>query len=101
MFDLQKLIMLKIKASNKAIGVVISQLKDNKQLHPIAYYSKKLSTFELNYKIHNKKLLAIVDAIKHWQMYLKKLKHQVQVCSDHKNFIYFTTTKKLNQQQMR
>ena len=32
-------------------------------LHPVAYFSRKFDTAELNYNIHNKKLLAIVAAL--------------------------------------
>ena len=34
-------------------------------------------------------------------MYLEGSKHQVQVLTDHKNLIYFTTTKELNRRQVR
>src|SRR3954464_1551504 len=44
-------------ASNYAIGAVISQ-----EGHPIAYHSQKLSPAERNYAVHEKELLAVVDA---------------------------------------
>ena len=65
MFGPQKPIMLKIDASDRAIGAVISQLGTDQRLHPVTFYSKKLSAPELNYKIYDKELLAIVDTIKH------------------------------------
>ena len=34
--------------------------KYNGKMHAIIYYSRKMSLTELNYDIHNKKLLAIV-----------------------------------------
>jgi RNase H-like domain found in reverse transcriptase len=34
-------------------------------LHLIAYYSRKLIGAELNYNVHNKELLAIIDTIEH------------------------------------
>jgi hypothetical protein len=39
--------------------------------------------------------------MEHWRCYLEGSKNPVQVWTDHKNLIYFTTTKKLNRQQVR
>jgi len=55
----------------------------------------------LNYKIHDKKLLAIVDSFKQWRLYLEEFRHQVQVYTDHKNLLYFMITKVLNRRQIR
>ena len=52
-----------------------------------------------NYDIHNKELLAIVEAFREWRVYLKGLAHTMEVYMDHKNLIYFTTTKQLNRRQ--
>jgi hypothetical protein len=38
------------------------QSEKEKKLHPFAFYFKKMLSAELNYDIHNKKLLAIVTA---------------------------------------
>ena len=64
MFESEKSITLKTNASDQTIKACISQLDDKKRLHLIAFYSKKLTNAELNYKIHNKKLLTIVDSFK-------------------------------------
>ena len=65
------------------------------------FYSKKLSPAETNYEIHDKKLLIIVKYFKEWKIYLKKFKYQIQIFTDHKNLLYFTTIKVLNQRQIR
>ena len=96
MFDSTKPIMLKIDASNLALRAIISQQGLDGKWHPVAFYSQKLTVPEQNYKIHNKELLAIVDLMKHWRVYLEGSRHQVQIYSDHKNLVYFTTTKELN-----
>ena len=70
-------------------------------MHPVAYRSRKFSGPELNYDIHDKELLAIINAFEEWRAYLKKSRHPIMVYSDHKNLLYFTTTKKLNQRQVR
>lgn len=56
---------------------------------------------ELNYEIHDKELLSIVDCFRIWRHYLEGAAHSVQVVSDHKNLEYFTTTKQLTRRQAR
>ncbi len=101
MFESEKLITLEMNASDEAIEACISQSDDKKRLHLIAFHSRKLTDAELNYEIHDKKLLAIVDSFKQWRVYLEESRHQIQVYTDHKNLLYFTITKVLNRRQIR
>jgi hypothetical protein len=39
---------------------VLSQYNNKGVLHPVAFYSKKITLAKCNYKIYNKELLAIV-----------------------------------------
>jgi len=64
MFESEKSIMLKMNASDEAIKTCINQSNDKRYLHFIAYYSCKFTVAELNYEIHDKKLLTIVDSFK-------------------------------------
>ncbi len=64
MFELEKLITLKMNVLDKVIKACINQSNDKKCLHFIAFHSKKLTDAELNYEIYNKKLLTIVDSFK-------------------------------------
>ena len=61
-FNLKRKIILKTNALDQALGSYLSQPDAERQLHPVAYCSKKFSGPELNYDVHNKELLAIVDA---------------------------------------
>jgi hypothetical protein len=56
---------------------------------------------ECNYDIENKKLLAIVEAIKHWHQYLKGAIHDFTIFTDHKNLVKFMEAKVLNRRQAR
>ena len=67
----------------------------------MAYYLRKLTEAELNYDVHDKELLAIVECFRTWRHYLEGAHHQVKVITDHKNLMYFMTTKVLNQRQVR
>ena len=49
-------------ASDFVLGAVLSQFGDGEKLHPVAFHSRKFSATEINYEIHDKELLAIVDS---------------------------------------
>jgi hypothetical protein len=83
-------------ASDFAIGAILSQPDEDGVLHPVAYYSRKFTAPEINYPIYDKELLAIIAAFEEWRPYLAGAQHRVQVITDHKNLIYFSTTRTLN-----
>jgi hypothetical protein len=100
-FDPERPIIVETDASDYAIGGCIQQLGQDGKIHPVAFYSRKMSPAELNYDIHDKELLAVVAAFQEWRVYLEGSKYQVKVLTDHKNLTYFTTTKVLNRRQVR
>jgi hypothetical protein len=53
-------------ASDFALGSTLSQTAEDKTLHLNAFHSRKFSPAEINYEIHDKELLAIVDCFKVW-----------------------------------
>jgi hypothetical protein len=57
---------VKIDTSDFALGTTLSQTAEDKKLHPNAFHSRKFSPAEINYEIHNKELLTIVDCFKVW-----------------------------------
>ena len=67
----------------------------------MAYYSRKFTALEINYPIYDKELLAIIAAFEEWRPYLAGAQHHIQVITDHKNLIYFSTTRTLNRRQAR
>jgi hypothetical protein len=100
-FDPEREAVLETDASDYAIGACLTQKGDDGRIRPIAYYSRKMTGPELNYDIHDKELLAVVEAFKEWRVYLEGTKYPVQVYTDHKNLLYWTTTKQLNRRQVR
>jgi hypothetical protein len=50
---------------------VLSQYNDEGVLHPVAFYSKKMTLAECNYKIYDKELLAIVYCLEEWSAELE------------------------------
>jgi len=63
--------------------------------HPVAFYSKSLSSVEQNYEIHDKEMLAIIRALEKWRHFLEGVTHPVEIWTDHKNLEYFMMAKKL------
>ena len=97
--DFSKPFFMETDASNFALGLVLSQLGDGEKLHPVAFHSRKFSAAKINYKIHDKELLAIVDSFQEWHHPLEDATHQVTVYIDHKNLEYFMSTRVLNRRQ--
>ncbi|KAG1121331.1 hypothetical protein G6F42_012533 [Rhizopus arrhizus] len=100
-FSPDKPCIMETDASDFAIGSVLSQYDDNNVLHPIAYFSRKLKSSEINYEIYDKEMLAIVDSFIHWRHYLQDPPHKTLVLTDHRNLEYFLDAKKLNRRQAR
>jgi len=87
-------------SSDFATGAVLSQQSTtDRKWHPVAFYSKSLSSVERNYKIHNKEMLAIIHALEEWRYFLEGVTHLVEIWTDHKNLEYFMMAKKLNRCQ--
>lgn len=56
--------MLETDMSDEAIKACISQSNEKIYLKSVAYHLRKLTSTEINYEIHNKELLAIVNTLK-------------------------------------
>jgi len=87
-------------ASDFALGAILSQFQDQR-LHPVAFHSRKLNSAECNYEIHDKELLAILEAFMELKHYLYGADKQITVYTDHQNLQHFLTTKKWNQRLIR
>jgi hypothetical protein len=76
---------LEANASNFVIGAVLSQLGKDNLLHLVNFHFRKFSFTKINYQIHDKKLLAIIDAFEEWCHLLEITQHEITVYSDNKN----------------
>jgi hypothetical protein len=58
-------VIIEMDASNLAISYILPQ-KHAGYLHPVAYHSRRMELAAKNYNIHDKELLAMVEAFKYW-----------------------------------
>jgi hypothetical protein len=94
-------IMVETDASDYALATILSIHSSDGEIHPIAFHSCSFNPTELNYDTHDKELLTIFEAFKHWCQYLEGSGTLVDMVTDHKNLEYFTTTKLLTRHQAR
>ena len=75
---------LETDASDGVVVGVLTQ-QHGKDWHPVAFYSKSMSDAEWNYEIHDKEMLAIIQALQEWWAELEGLqtKECFQVLTDH------------------
>ena len=99
--DPMRRFILEADASDFALGSVLSQTSDDGELHPVAFHSRKFEAAEINYEIHDKELLAIVDSFQQWRHFLEGSSQQIIVYNDHKNLTYFQSARVLNCRQAR
>jgi len=63
-----------------ATGAVLSQQSTTDgKWHPVALYSKSLSSVERNYEIYDKEMLAIIRALEEWRHFLEGTTHPVEI----------------------
>lgn len=99
--DMAKPFVLETDASDYAVGAVLLQLGGDDMLHPVAFFSQKHLPAERNYPVHDKELLAIIKALKHWRRYLEGTTETIQIHTDHKSLLYFTQSKLVSQRHAR
>ena len=65
-------------------------------VHPVTFHSRKFDAAEINYEIHDKELLAILDTFVQWRHFLEGPRHQVRAFNDLINLAYFQNARVLN-----
>ncbi|KAF6767282.1 reverse transcriptase, partial [Kalmanozyma brasiliensis GHG001] len=99
-FDYHKPTCLETDASDFALAGVLKQ-ETEKRWHPVAFYSRKMTSAEKNYEIHDKELLAIVACLYQWRHMLAGLPNQFAVLSDHEALKYFKAQRRISGRQAR
>jgi hypothetical protein len=90
-FDPSKDVAVHTDASKFAIGAVLMQ--DDR---PVAFESRKLSSAEINYPVHEKEQLAVVHALIKWRVYLHSRPDPFSIFTDHQSLKYLDTKNSLS-----
>ncbi len=99
-FDSKQQTILEINASDYVKDEILSQYDDERILHSIVFYSKRMILAECNYHIYDKKLLVIIQCFKHWRLKLECIKLLIQIFIDHQTLKIFMKNKQLTQHQV-
>ncbi|KAJ1576003.1 hypothetical protein NDA11_005725 [Ustilago hordei] len=97
-FDYHLPTRLETDASDFAIAGVLKQEHEG-QWHPVAFYSRKMSSAEKNYEIHDKELLAVVACLTQWRHMLAGLPSQLVILTDHEALKYFKSQRHITGRQ--
>jgi RNase H-like domain found in reverse transcriptase/Reverse transcriptase (RNA-dependent DNA polymerase) len=101
MLDHSKPFQIESDTLKYASGVVLTQTDINGDRHPVAFLSKTFTDIEQQYKIYDRELLGIVQALKEWRHYIQGSGHTTLIHMDHWNLTYFWKAQKLSDQQAR
>ncbi|KAJ1587846.1 hypothetical protein NDA12_001288 [Ustilago hordei] len=99
-FDYHLPTRLETDASDFAIAGVLKQEHEGRW-HPVAFYSRKMSSAEKNYEIHDKELLAVVACLTQWRHMLAGLPNQLVILTDHEALKYFKSQRRITGRQAR
>ncbi|KAJ1040702.1 hypothetical protein NDA10_002716 [Ustilago hordei] len=99
-FDYHLPTRLETDASDFAIAGVLKQEHEGRW-HSVAFYSRKMSSAEKNYEIHDKELLAVVACLTQWRHMLAGLPNQLVILTDHEALKYFKSQRRITGRQAR
>ena len=100
-YDPSKPTTLFTDASDFALSGILQQPDEFGSLRPIAFFSRKFSPAEINYDIHDKELLAVIESFRNMRAWLMGTAQPISVVCDHKNLEYFMSSRVLNRRQAR
>ena len=87
-------------ASGTGIGAILAQEDEKGIDHPIMYYSSKLNKHQKNYSVIEKECLALVSAIKQFQVYISNGR-PIYVFTDQNPLVFLNRMKNRNQKLLR
>ena len=90
---------IEVNALDYTTGEVLSMECEDRKWRLVAFLSKSLNKIERNYKIHDKKILAVIRELENQRHLLEGTKFKFKVQTDNKNLEYFIKAQKLNRRQ--
>lgn len=95
--QLDQLLELQVDASNVGAGAVLMQEDEEGIDHPVAYFSKKFNTHQLNYSVIEKEALALIWALRRFAVYTESSSVPVKVFTDHNPLTFLHSLQNPNQ----
>ena len=92
--NFSKQFIVQTDASDRGVGAVLSQYSSDNQIHPVAYFSKKLLPREQRYSTIEKECLAVKLGIEAFRFYLMGRTFNVQ--TDHRALVWLDRLKDSN-----
>jgi RNase H-like domain found in reverse transcriptase len=96
--DYSKPYIVTCDTSDIGVGAVLDQEGEHGS-HPVAFASRKLSSAEKHYPVHERELLAIFYALKELRTYLHGSRFVIK--TDHHPLRYLDTQSNISKRQMR
>ena len=87
---------LEVDASGFATGGTLLQQQPDGLWHPVAFRSASMDPAERNYKIYDREMLAIIEALKDWRNFLEGLPDPFEILTDHHNLEHWRTAQDLS-----
>lgn len=99
--DYDKPFKLYVDSSDSGAGASLMQEDENFVEHPISYFSKKLNKYQRNYSTVEKEALALLLAVKFYDVYLSSSPFPILVYTDHNPLCFVNRMKRDNQRLLR
>jgi len=77
--ELDRKMRMEVNMLDYTIREVLSMECKDGRWRPVAYFSKSLNEMEINYKIHDKKMLAVIRGLENWRHLLKDAKFKFEI----------------------
>lgn len=90
---------LEVDASGFATGGALLQQDKTGVWHPVAFRSSSMQPAERNYEIHDREMLAIIEALKDWRHFLEGLPNPFEIITNPSNLQYWRTAQDLSRRQ--
>lgn len=78
------------------MGTILSQKQDDSYPHPITFMFESFKHAEPNYETRNKELLAIIQSLECWRIFLERTIESIIVYTDHRNLEYWKNAQTWN-----
>lgn len=92
---------LEVDASNVGAGAVLLQEDDQGLDRPVCYFSRKFTSYQLNYSVIEKEALGLIWALQHFEVYVGGSTSSLVVYCDHNPLTFLNSLQNPNQRWMR